>query len=54
MKITLTLFVVVSLLLGYNPRTLAENSLGDRFDRPTLPLVLHNRDCKGDNDDDCK
>lgn len=54
MKIPLILFVVVSLLLGYAPRTLAANSQGDHFDRPTLPLVLHNRECKGDKDDDCQ
>jgi hypothetical protein len=54
MKITLTFFVLVSLLLGYNPRTIAVNSQGDHFESPSFPLILQNRDCKGDNDDDCK
>lgn len=54
MKISLTLFVVVSLLLGYTPHILAVKSQDEHFDRPTLPLILQNRDCKGDKDDDCR
>ncbi|WP_287971636.1 hypothetical protein [Microcystis sp. LE19-195.1E] len=53
MKISLTLFVVVSLLLGSLPRTLAVNSQDNHFDRSSWPLILPNRDCKGDKDDDC-
>ncbi len=45
MKISLTLFVVVSLLLGFLPHTLAVNSQDNHFDRSSSPLILHNRDC---------
>ena len=53
MKISLTLFVVVSLLLGSIPHTLAVNSQDNHFDRSSWPLSLQNRDCKGDKDDNC-
>ncbi|AOC53727.1 hypothetical protein amyaer_3020 [Microcystis aeruginosa NIES-2481] len=53
MKISLTLFVVVSLLLGSLPHTLAVNSQDNHFDRSSSPLILQNRDCKGDKDDNC-
>ncbi len=38
MKISLTLFVVVSLLLGSIPHTLAVNSQDNHFDRSSWPL----------------
>jgi hypothetical protein len=53
MKISLTLFVVVSLLLGFLPHTLAVNSQDNHFDPSSSPLILQNRDCKGDKDDNC-
>lgn len=53
MKISLTLFVVASLLLGSIPHTLAVNSQDNHLDHSSSPLILQNRDCKGDKDDNC-
>ncbi len=54
MKTTFSLLLAVSLLLGSAPHTRARTIDGDRIDSQPFPLVLQNRECKGDKDDDCK
>jgi hypothetical protein len=54
MKTSFSFLVAVSLLLGSAPRTPARTIDGDRIDARPFPSILQNRDCRGDNTDDCK
>lgn len=54
MKTLSAVMVTAFLLLGSSLQTMARTSQGDRLHSQTFPLILQNRDCKGDKDDDCK